>query len=276
MNLMNQKRNVKHRSSNKQFQPDREKIVASKKRNLSIKKIFKIVIYCSVFLAIIYAVVASPLLKIKKVEITGLQTLNKDDINSQVEKILASSYLNQNIIFVSAGQINSQLKADNYQIAKAEIVRIPFNTLRIVVKEQKPSILWQSNGTLSIFTEDGRAYSGEPSEDLKSSLPTVVDTANLEVVAGEQVVSVGFLDFVNKLYKALPERNIKATKFEIKDTTTELFVTTQDGYVIRLDSTRPVGEQMTDLVTVLDLLKQQGKKPLEYIDLRINGKAFYK
>ena len=93
---------------------------------------------------------------------------------------------------------------------------------------------------------------------------------------GAQVVSVGFLDLVNKIYKTLPEKNILATKFEIKDTTTELFVTTQEGYVIRLDSTRPASEQITDLVTVLDLLKQQGKKPLEYIDLRINGKAFYK
>ena len=273
---MNQKRNVKHRSSSKQFLPDKEKRTASNKKSLSLKKVFKIVFYCSIFIAFIYAVVASPLLKIKKVEITGLQTLNNSEINDQVEKILASSYLNQNILFVSADQINSQLKADNYQIAKAEIVRIPFNTLKIVVKEQKPSILWQSNGTLSIFTEDGRAYSGEPSEQLKSSLPTVVDTANLEVTPGAQVVSVGFLGFVNKIYKELPDKNIVATKFEIKDTTTELFVTTQEGYVIRLDSTRPASEQITDLITVLDLLKQQGKKPLEYIDLRINGKAFYK
>ena len=121
---MNQKRNVKNRSSSKQFMPDKEKRTGSNKKNLSFKKVFKIFFYCSIFIAFIYAVVASPLLKIKKVEITGLQTLNSSEINDQVEKILASSYLNQNILFVSADQINSQLKADNYQIAKAEIVRI--------------------------------------------------------------------------------------------------------------------------------------------------------
>ena len=122
---MNQKRNVKHRSSSKQFLPDKEKRTASNKKNLSFKKVFKIVFYCSIFIAFIYAVVASPLLKIKKVEITGLQTLNNSEINDQVEKILASSYLNQNILFKgtddsgSAGQASAGRESESV---------IPMNT----------------------------------------------------------------------------------------------------------------------------------------------------
>jgi len=270
-----QKRSVKHRTSGSQFSASSASPTAAAK-NVEYKKIFKISIYSIIFLALIYAIVLSPLLRIKKIEISGLQTLNQDDINYQLEKIIAGSYFNNNILFISGGQIDSQLRADNYQIAKAEIIRVPFNTLKVVVQEQKPSILWQSNGSLSIFKEDGRAYAGEPSDELKSTLPIVEDSTNLEVVAGSQIVSRSFLEFVTMIYRQLPEKGIKATSFEIKETTTELFVSTQAGYVIRFDTTRPSSEQLTDLVAVLDLLQQRGSTPKEYIDLRVNGRAFYK
>jgi len=259
------------------YRPTGTKAPASKKSpKPSWKKHIKPVLYACIFLIVVYALTISSLLRIKKIEIVGLQTLNEDSVREQIQVIVGSSAISQNILFVPMGEINSQLKKDNYQIAKAEVSRIPFNTIKVTVTEQKPSILWQSDTTLSILTEDGRAYAGEPNNELKQTLPIVIDSTNLPVRAGEKIVSESFVKFVNKLHTQLPQKGVKATTYQVEQSTTEIFVTTDSGYKIRFDTSRSIEDQLIDLVTVLDLLKKQGKKPLEYIDLRINSKAFYK
>lgn len=273
---MSQRRVVRHRPNQAQFSSAKPSKVKNKKKTSSYKKIFKITLYSTIFLLLIYALTASPLLRIKKIQITGQQTLNEENIREQVQGIVDSSLLNQNMLLVSTDQINKQLKINNYQVAKAEVSRIPFNTIKVTITEQKPSILWKSNGVLSILTEDGRAYAGEPNDELKASLPTVVDATNLPAKAGEKVVAESFMKFVNTINTTLPTKGVKVTQYEVQETTTEIFVVTQDGYRLRFDTTRPAQEQITDLETVLDSLKKQGKKPAEYIDLRINGKVFYK
>lgn len=273
---MSERRVVRHRPNQTQLQSSKPSKAKSQKPTSSYKKIFKTVLYSTIFLLLVYALTASPLLRVKKIQVTGLQTLTEANIHEQVQAIVDSSLMNQNMLLISTEQINKQLKANNYQVAKAEVTRIPFNTIKVTITEQKPSILWKSNGELSILTEDGRAYAGEPNDELKANLPTVLDAANLPAKAGEKVVSESFLKFVNTINTSLPTQGVKVIQYEVQETTTELFVVTQDGYKLRFDTSRPAQEQITDLVTVLDQLKKQGKKPAEYIDLRINGKVFYK
>lgn len=269
-------RRITRRNSQMQYKPMSSQPGMKSGNKVSVAKILRLTLVVTAILVLLYVFTASPLLRINTIEVAGLKTLSEDSIRSQVQDVINSSLINQNILFVPMGQINTQLKKDNYQIANAEIIRIPFNTIKVTVTEQKPSILWRSGNTLSILTGDGRAYAGEPNDELKNNLPTVVDSTNLPVKAGEKIVSESFANFVTQLHTTLPDKNIKATQFEVQETTTELFVTTADGYKLRFDTTRPVDEQITDLATVLDQLKKQGKKPTEYIDLRINGKVFYK
>ncbi len=275
--MQNRRRVVKNRTSLNFGSNEEAKSRAIKKvKRISPKSIFKIVFYSVLVLVLFYAVVASSLFKIKKIEITGNQTLNSEALRSQVQAVVGSSLLNQNILFVSGSQINKQLKTDNYQIAQAKIERIPFNTIKVVITEQKPSILWRSGNKVSVFTQDGKAYSGEPNQTLLNSLPTVEDTTNLPVKAGEKIVSEQFVAFVVDAYAQLPQRGVEVSSMQIEETTTELIVVTKQGYKIRFDTTRPLSEQLTDLTAVLDLLKKQNKKITQYIDLRINSKAFYK
>ncbi len=223
-----------------------------------------------------YAVLASNMLKIGKIEIEGNQTIDKADVISQVESIITGSSISQNIIFVPTGSIEKQLKKDNYQIADLRVSRIPFNTIKITITEQKPSILWRSGNNLSIITENGRGFIGEPNDELKKNLPIVEDLSNLPVKEGDKVVSQEFVRFINDVYSILPQNGIPITNTQIEETTTEINVITKEGYRIRFDTTRLFTEQLSDLKAVIDSLKQQGKKPTQYIDLRINGKVFYK
>jgi len=246
------------------------------KRKVVGKTMMKMIFYILIVSALVYAVVVSSLFRVTTIRIVGNQTLNEDVLRTQIQSIISGSSLSQNILFVPVDQIDKQLRANNYQIANVSVERNLLNTITVKITEQKPSILWQSGNTISIITEDGRAYVGEPNNELKQTLPTVVDTTNLPVKAGEKVVLPSFTSFVNSVNTDLPQKGVEISKLHVEDTTTELVVTTKTGYIIRFDTTRPYGEQIADLTAVLDQLKKQGKNPAQYIDLRINSKVFYK
>ncbi|MDQ5943448.1 MAG: cell division protein FtsQ [Patescibacteria group bacterium] len=248
----------------------------SKKPQFNLKKLIRPIIIVVLVLIVLYAVLASSLFKINKIEIVGNQTIDSEDVKSQVSAIITGSSISQNIIFVPSSDIEKQLKKDNYQVADVKISKIPFSTIKVTITEQKPSILWKSGNNLSIITENGRGFIGEPNDELKSNLPTVEDLSNLPVKEGDKVVSQEFVKFVNDMYTTLPQNGVEIVGAQIEETTTEITVITKDGYRIRFDTTRPFSEQLSDLNAVLDSLKQQGKKPTQYIDLRINAKVFYK
>ncbi len=232
-----------------------------------------------IFLALallVYAVVASSLFRIAKVEVEGAVTVSSEDVHMQVQNVITSSPLTQNIIFVPTGKISEELKKQNYQIAEAEVKRTGLNSISVKLTEQKPSILWSSGNTLSVIGANGHAYDGEITQLMKDKLVTVVDSTNLPVKKGEKVVTQEFVDFVNAVHEQLPNKGIAVAQYQIGDSTTEILVKTEQGYYIRFDTTRSVEQQLQDLSAVLTQLKKTGKKPSEYIDLRINGKVFYK
>lgn len=254
-------------------QPSEEK---KKVKRSPFKLIIRPLIIVLALLLLAYAIIASSLLKVSNVDVEGVSTLSSDSVRQQTEDVLTSSLLSQNILFVPTDKISEELKKQNYQIADAKVSRNGLNSISVVLTEQKPSILWLSGNTLSIIGQNGHAYDGEITTTMKDKLVMVVDTTNLPVRKGEKVVTQEFVDYVNTMNEQLPRKDIKVKQYQIGDTTTELRVVTDTGYYIRFDTTRPTEEQMQDLSAVLNQMKKQGKKPVEYIDLRINGKVFYK
>jgi cell division septal protein FtsQ len=256
-------------------QPDLPSEPIRKKRK-TWKKLIRPTIVVLAICLLAYAVIASALFKIQTIQIDGAQTLSEDSIRQQTLDIITSSALTQNIIFAPTNKISDELKKQNYQIAEAEVTRSGLNSITVKITEQKPSILWLSGNTLSIIGANGHAYDGDITPIMKDKLVTVVDTTNLPVKKGEKVVTQEFVDFVNAIKEQLPNKGIEVNQYQIGDTTTELRAVTEGGYYIRFDITRPVEEQLQDLSAVLGQMKKQGKKAAEYIDLRINGKVFYK
>ncbi len=273
---MNERRRVRRVANSNQVGYKKLEQVKQEKTKLTPKRFIRPIIYITVIGLVFYFILASSFFRIQKIEVAGNQTVAESTIKAQVIEIIGGSPISQNIFFASLQNIDNQLKKNNYQIANTKIDRIYPNKLKVTITEQKPSLLWKSGNVISVFSSNGHAYSGEPSEELKSSLPTVVDTSNLPVKTGEVALAESFVSFVEQLHSKLPENGVKVVEYQVQETTTELFILTQQGYKIRFDTTRPLSEQLTDLVTVLDDLKKQNKAPKEYIDLRINGRVFYK
>ncbi|MBW4061870.1 FtsQ-type POTRA domain-containing protein [Candidatus Saccharibacteria bacterium] len=192
---------------------------------------------------------------------------------AEAKQILGASWSLGNALTFNGSSFSSKLTAMDATIKSVSTTRLLPSGLRVVVTFKQPSLGWLSGNEGHLLDVDGTAIGVLPAGN---KLPVVTDDSNLPVTAGQAVVAPRFVSFVTGVSKQLPNTGLTATKYEIKDTTFDLYVTTNKGYQLILDTSRPVGDEMGDLTAVLNNLKQTGKTPAQYIDLRIAGRAYYK
>lgn len=136
-----------------------------------------------------------------------------------------------------------------------------------------PSLGWTTGNQSYLLDRDGTIIGPLPTGQ---TLPVVIDQSNLPVQLGQRVASPQFVSFVRDISATMARLKLGPTKLVVKDTTLDLYATTTPGYAILFDTTRPAIAESADLQTILQTLAAQKKQPVEYVDVRIVGKAYYK
>jgi cell division septal protein FtsQ len=196
-----------------------------------------------------------------------------EELKASTKKLLAESWLQGNTITLNNGDLEERLLQEDPLLRSVEVRRKWFHTVRVAAVLKQPSMGWASDNQKYLVDRDGTAIGELPAD---SRLPVVQDGSNLPVKLGQRVASSRFVDYVGDLIPALKALGITPKAMDVKETTFDLHVTTEKGYKLIMDTSRPVEEGTRDLKAVQALLTSQKKTPAEYIDLRIAGKAYYK
>jgi cell division septal protein FtsQ len=176
------------------------------------------------------------------------------------------------MLTLNGGQLASALQRVDPTLKTVTVGRHFFHTVVITATLRQPSLGWSTGDQDYLLDLDGTAIGPLPSG---STLPVVTDGSNLPVAVGQRIVPEQFVAFVIDLVPALKTDGYKVTGLSISDTTFDLTVSTNKGYQLIFDTTRAVGDEISDLKAVQALLVTQGKTPSQYIDLRIAGKAYW-
>lgn len=145
----------------------------------------------------------------------------------------------------------------------------------VSVDLRQPVLVWRSQGKDFLIDKTGVVYTADVSE-LKSikDLPLVEDTMNQPVTPGSAFVTPQFVGFINDLNQKFSETfPIKVEKFTVRETTFEIELHTSEGWYAILDTNRLIDPQLLGLESVFEKF---GSDIKEYIDLRIEGKAYFK
>lgn len=210
---------------------------------------------------------------IDSVEVKGVEALDAKAIELAAEKGIDKQLLGENLITLSSRRLERSVIEQIPEIKSLAVTRKWPQRLIVTVNEREPSLAWQSGGDLYLLDRDGtviREISG------KANVAVIVDTTNLPVRIGSQPVPERFVIFSLEAMRLLKGVSGGIKQVSVIDTTSELNMALGDGYSIKLDTTREAGSQVRALKSVLAELSKQGKKPSEYVDLRIEGKAYYK
>jgi cell division septal protein FtsQ len=231
-------------------------------------------VIASVALTLFVIIAISRLTALQKITVTGLKSLSQDRVLQITKDGINKQWFGQSLLLINSNDLASYLSQQEPAIKQAQIHRHFFHSLQVSVIEREPSLNWKTNNQTYLLDQDGTVIG--PGKGEYSQLPSVTDTTNLPVKVGDRAAPTQFVTFTTALNTLLPSTKLKAVDMQIPATTSELYVKTDRGYTVKFDTTRPAAGEVGDLITVLAHLASIHKAPAEYIDLRIEHKAYYK
>ena len=215
-----------------------------------------------------YFLLFSSFFKINLVIVEGNKLVEKDRIEKLVPK-------GENIFLLDKDELKNEIIGNIPEVSDVQIYKGIPNALKIVILEHDQSIIWQSDGRSYLISSEGYAYRDVTDKISDySSLPRVEDNSNIKVVEGQKIVSPNFVAFIQNIYSNFfTFVNIEPDYFSIKETTFDVDLKTKAGFIVKFDSLRSSKKQLDDLKKVLVEKRDQIN---EYVDLRIDGWAYYK
>lgn len=189
------------------------------------------------------------------------------------EAIVETLPKNQNIFLLDIDSIKEKILIKFPEIKQVEIYRGIPDAIKIVVLERENKIVWQTNNELYFVSLEGTTTRRiSPGEAV--GLPKVIDLRNLPVAQGIVLTSQNFVAFITNVYSEFQTiTGIKPLDFEVDETTFDVKLRTEAGFYVKLNSLRSSTKQLSDLKLILDTKRAE---VTEYVDLRIDGWAYYK
>lgn len=191
------------------------------------------------------------------------------------EKISSEVPLNQNIFLLRSKEIENNIKAKIPEVDEVQVYKGFPDAVKVVVIEYDQSTVWKSGMSYFLLDSQGRVYKDITNDIGKfGDLAVVEDTKQMKFDLGQQIVSPGFVAFVGNIKSIFTENtNLNIDRFSISETTFDLNLYTKEGIYIKFDTSRSSKKQMDDLKSVLVQKRADIK---EYVDMRIDGWAYYK
>ena len=228
-----------------------------------------------VVIAALYFFFAGSFFKLKTVAVEG--TLLGDE--ASVRNIAP---IGTNIFFLDKVKL-SKMVMQNPLYEEVEVYKGLPDGLKIVVKERKALLLWQSGDKVYCLDKEGVAFLDYPVASFPGSdstagqelanIPKVIDTKSIMVQSGRWVTSASFMQFIadtqNQLALIFPE--FATQKVEVMDTTYDVTFVSKDGMRVVFNT---LGNPDVQVRNLLRMWQQKKITNQSTVDLRINRWAY--
>jgi len=213
-------------------------------------------------------------LNARGIAVKGNSTISQEAISQAADEYLRTNPVQRNVLFLNTKDMAQAVKTQEPTLASVKVSRTLLLGLNVQVVESQPSLVWQTGDQAWLIAEDGRvlrqAKAGE------GTFGRIIDTAQLTVKVGDKVADKQFVIFAREFISLAGKKGVDIESSAIGATTRELNIRLKNGIVIRTDTARGAAEQVEAYLATIATAQQQNKKPTEYVDVRIPGKAFYK
>ena len=203
-----------------------------------------------------------------------------NDYQEAAQKLMQQSLLTRNKLTLDTGEIEQRLQEQFSEITSVAVVLpIISRTPVVYVQIAEPVLLLESGPSKYVIDEKGRALiDATQVGDLGAlGLIPVKDSARLALQPGSQVLTGHDVRFMQTVRDQLALKGLKVTRMELPPRASEVLVFIEGKpYFVKFTTT---GEALQQVGTYLALNKHlEGKKvtPKEYVDVRVDERAYYK
>jgi cell division septal protein FtsQ len=242
------------------------------------------------FSSLVYILFFSPYLLVTAVNVSGTDRLDPNLISDIVSSRISGKYFNilakNNLILIRKNEIKMLLADKFKKIEKVEIKKTFPSRLDVEIFERRFVLIFESAGSLFLIDEKGKAFreadfrsGGEGAET--EGLIKLTDNSGKSVVEGEELIKAEDIDFVLGIKDKLKQEvNLETDEnFSVPGLIfPDIRVRTQEGWEIYFNRELDLKKEVDMLKVVLEnSIDSVGKRPdLEYVDLRVDNKVFYK
>lgn len=201
----------------------------------------------------------------------------------EASSILASSIWYRNKITINPNAISKQLLNRFPELASVSVA-LPFLGHRplIYIQPEQPALILSSAQSGSyVVDEHGKALLSTSQLPLNSKLdlPVVTDQTGLAIRSGSQILTSGSVAYIIAVVQQIKAHSIGISSLTLPSGTSELdmYLSGQPYYVkfnlhAGLSSAR---QQAGTFIAVKNRLDSQSITPSKYIDVRVDGRAYY-
>lgn len=206
---------------------------------------------------------------------------NTQTYQTAADKLLAASIWNRNKLTINTDAISRQLLKQFPELSDASIT-LPLLSKRptVYVQTTQPAlVLVSGNGTFVLDT-DGKALlnTDNLTPQVRHGLPVVTDQSGLDVSLNHQALSSGDVSFVRTVVIELSARHVGISSMILPPDASELDVhISGKPYFVKFNlQSGDARQQAGTFLATQAQLQRQHITPSRYIDVRVDGRAYYK
>jgi len=246
----------------------------TQRRNFRIKLYFGFAFILLLAILLIYTLLYSPIFQIREFEIAGATRLTDEDILRILQPIVLHSkwdnFLGKSNILAWSGR---DLNVSQTALAAAGVSRDWLHqSINVSVQERERLAIWCDAHDFCYWI-DSEGFSFEEAPKTEGSLIVTIYDPHTELAKGRQVIEKRFVRNLVKLIAGISQLHFPIKKVTFERELQELHVETYAGpdilFSIRFDPE-------LNLISLQVLQEKIGMKGIQYIDLRVENRMYYK
>ena len=234
-----------------------------------------------------YVLFYANFLDIVRVDISGLERLREEEIRAEINAWLEGEYpfriSRRNLILFDRKAFAKVLEEKFKRVERVSIKKTFPGNLRVEIEERRLLMLLCSGERCYTLNQAALAYAADNFdwEELKAeNLVSLRDLSGVEIGTEVRALEEDFMRFALAVGEGVWEKTGVTLSKEQQTPSRvsgDLRVLTEEGWKIFFNTEIGLEKELLMLKTVLEKeIDQEERQKLEYVDLRIEGKVFYK
>ena len=196
-------------------------------------------------------------------------------------KAFGASIFNNNKVTVNSVGIQKDLQRQFPELADVSVT-IPLMSHRpiVYIAPTTPSLILRGSTGSFVLDNNGQALltTSQVANADKLGLPTVVDQGNLQIKAGDNALAGTEVSFIQTVIAELSAKHVDVESLTLPTAAYQLDVKPRGaGYYVKFNMHEATARQQTGTyLAVQSRLASQSITPATYIDVRLDGRAYYK
>lgn len=203
-----------------------------------------------------------------------------DDYARYTDKVMRDNLSSRTKLTINTKDIEQKL-LEEFPELRSVALRLPVLGRRptLVVDIRQPALMLSTDTQSFVLDKQGVAVSElrNLGADYRQGVPAIRDQSGIELRLGKQALASDTVEFVETVIAQIKAKNLNVSQLTLPASANELDIYIEGlNYFVKTDTSGDARLQVGSFLAVHEHLSGQGTTPSEYIDVRVEERAFYK